>query len=424
MLTTFLNKTKLVLSDRNLRARIFFVFGALAAFRLGAAIPIPGVNSLQLGKFLSENQFFGLLNVFSGGGLSTLSVFMLGVGPYITASIIMQLLTFVFPSLKQMFQEEGEAGRRKVSQYSRLLTVPLAAIQGLSLLVLLERQGILTNLTMFERLTNIFVVVAGSLLVTWIGELITEYGIGNGVSLLIFAGIVSRLPATISQLWLNFDIAQTPMYLLFVLVSLVIIAVVVFVTEAERPIPVTYAKRVRGMKMYGGISTYLPIRVNNAGVMPIIFALSILLFPQMIFGFLAGYDNEIISRLASYVNSMLNNSWVYSICYFLLVFAFTYFYSAVTFDPEAISTNLQKNGAFIPGVRPGRSTAEYLARILTRLTLIGAIFLGVVAMLPILLRGLTGISSLAIGGTSLLIVVSVVIELVKQLDAQISMREY
>jgi preprotein translocase subunit SecY len=401
-----------------------FVVTALAVFRLGASIPIPGVEVFQLERFLAENQFLGLLNVFSGGGLSTLSIFMLGVGPYITASIIMQLLTFVFPSLKQLFHEEGEAGRRKVAQYSRLLTVPLAVIQGLSLLVLLERQGVLMNLTMFDRVTNIFVVVAGSLLVTWIGELITEFGIGNGVSLLIFAGIVSRFLPTLMQLWLTFDIAQAPMYLVFALIALIIVAAVVFVTEAERPIPVTYAKRVRGMKMYGGMSTYLPIRVNNAGVMPIIFALSILLFPQMIFGFLAGYDNEFISNVASFINSLLNNNWLYAGLYFLLVFAFTYFYSAVTFDPEAISTNLQKNGAFIPGVRPGRSTAEYLSKILTRLTLIGAIFLGFVAVLPILLRSLTGIASLSIGGTSLLIVVSVALEFVKQVDAQVSMREY
>ncbi len=424
MLNKFFAKLNLVLSDRNLRNRLLVVVGALALFRLGASIPIPGINILQLERFLSNNQFFGLLNIFSGGGLSTLSVFMLGVGPYITATIIMQLLTLIFPALKQMFHEEGEAGRRKMSQYSRLLTVPLAAVQGLSLLVLLEKQGILLDLSMFDRLVNIFVVVAGSLLVTWIGELITEYGMGNGVSLIIFAGIVSRLPSVVSQLMLTFDASQVPMYLMFAGIAIAVVAAIVFVTEAERPIPITYAKQVRGMKMYGGISTYLPIRVNNAGVMPIIFALSIILFPQMIAGFLAGSSNQIVTAIAGAINAFINNTWFYSIVYFILVFGFTYFYSAITFDPESISTNLQKSGAFIPGVRPGRSTAEHLSKILTRLTLIGAVFLGLVAMLPIFLQGLTGIASLAIGGTSLLIVVSVLIEFMKQIDAQVSMREY
>lgn len=424
MLSSFSNKLKLVFEDRGLRRKIFFLLGALFLFRLGASVPIPGVNILALEKFLSNNQFFGLLNIFSGGGLSNLSIMMLGVGPFITASIIFQLLTLVFPALKQMYHEDGAAGRRKIAQYSRLLTVPLCVIQGFSLLVLLEKQGILMNLSYFDRILNVIVVTAGSMLLMWLGELISEYGIGNGISILIFAGIVSSLPSTISQLWVTGTTADLPMYIGFAVLAVAVLAAIVFITEAERPIPITYAKRVRGMKVYGGISTYLPIRVNNAGVMPIIFALSIVLFPQMIANYLAGVDNQIVSAGANAVNGFLNNTWAYGITYFVLVVLFTYFYSAVTFDPLSISENLQKNGAFIPGVRPGRSTAEYIANILTRLTLIGALFLGVVALLPIILKSVTGIASLAIGGTSLLIVVSVVIELVKQINAQISMREY
>ena len=424
MIDTFFNKLRLVLEDRSLRNRILFVLGAFFLFRLGASVPIPGVNVLALERFLSDNQFFGLLNIFSGGGLSNLSIMMLGVGPFITASIIFQLLTFVFPSLKQMYHEEGEAGRRKIAQYSRILTVPLCVVQGLSLLTLLERQGILMNLTYFDRVLNIVVVTAGSMLLMWVGELISEYGIGNGVSLLIFAGIVSRLPAVTSQLWMTGDATNIPMYLGFAVVAIAALGAIVFVTEAERPIPITYAKRVRGMKVYGGTSTYLPIRVNNAGVMPIILAISILLFPQMIANFLASYGGDSVKIVANAVTSFLNNTWAYGILYFFLVVVFTYFYSAVTFDPISISENLQKNGAFIPGVRPGHSTAEYIGNILTRLTLIGAIFLGLVALLPIALQSLTGTQSLAIGGTSLLIVVSVAIDFIKQINAQISMREY
>ncbi len=424
MFDAFLNKLRLVFEDRGLRNRILFVIAALFLFRLGASIPIPGVNVLALDRFLSNNQFFGMLNIFSGGGLSNLSIMMLGVGPFITASIIFQLLTLVFPSLKQMYHEDGAAGRRKIAQYSRYLTVPLCVVQGLSLLVLLEKQGVLMNLTYFDRFLNIVVVTAGSMLLMWIGELITEYGVGNGLSLLIFAGIVSRLPSTVSQLWATGDMSSIPMYIVFAFIAIAILAAIVFITEAERPIPVTYAKRVRGMKVYGGTSTYLPIRVNNAGVMPIIFAISIILFPQMIANFLATSSVDSVKAVSEAVIAFLNNSWAYGILYFLLVVVFTYFYSAVTFDPIAISENLQKNGAFIPGVRPGHSTALYIGNILTRLTLIGATFLGLVALLPIILKSITGIASLAIGGTSLLIVVSVAIEFVKQINAQISMREY
>ncbi len=420
----FFNKIKLIWTDTTLRKRVLFVFLALIIFRLLSAIPIPGIDTLALSRFLSNNQFFGILNIFSGGGLSNLSIIMLGVGPYITGSIILQVLTIMIPSLKKIYSEEGEAGRKRFTQYGRLLTVPLAAIQGFTLLTILENQNILINLTMFDRVMNLFVVIAGSLLLMWIGELVSEFGIGNGVSLIIFAGIVAGLPATVSQMIFTFDISQLPLYMAFAVVGLLVIAGIVLVTEAERPIPVTYAKRVRGAKMYGGGSTYLPLRVNQAGVIPIIFALSILLFPQMIGTFLARFSNVILAKISGILLAFTQTSVLYGVLYFILVFLFTYFYTAVTFDPEALSTNLQKNGAFIPGVRPGANTSSYISNVLTRITLLGAVFLGFIAVLPIIMQNVTGITSIALGGTSILIVVSVVIDLVKKIDAQVSMREY
>lgn len=420
----FLQKLKLIFKDPDLRKKILFVLAMLAIFRIGAAIPIPGVDLLKLRSFLEGNQFFGLLNIFSGGALSNLSIVMMGVGPYITATIIMQLLTMIFPRLKEMYQEEGEIGRRKFNQYSRILTVPLAMVQGYALLAMLEKQGVLGNLDFFGRFTNMVIVMAGSVLLMWIGELITEYGIGNGVSLLIFAGIVAAIPTTIQQTLFTFDPSQIPMILGFIVAGFLIVAGVVIVTEGERPVPISYAKRIRGMRVYGGVSTYLPLRVNQAGVIPIIFALSILLFPQMLASLLAGIQNPAIQSLAKTVVLAMNNPWVYASLYFILVFAFTYFYTAVTFDPEAISGNLQKSGAFIPGIRPGRPTAEYLSKTITRITLVGAVFLGLIAVLPLAMRAITGFTSLAIGGTALLIVVSVVLETIKQIQAQVVMREY
>ncbi|MFA6258012.1 MAG: preprotein translocase subunit SecY [Candidatus Paceibacterota bacterium] len=420
----FWNKIKLIWTDISLRKKVLFVFFALIIFRLLSAIPIPGIDTVELNRFLSNNQFFGILNIFSGGGLSNLSIIMLGVGPYITGSIIMQLLTIMVPSLKRIYHEEGEAGRKRFSQYSRLLTVPLAAIQGFSLLYILEQQNILVNLTTFDRITNLLIVIAGSVLLMWIGELVTEFGIGNGVSLIIFAGIVSGFPSWVSQNIFTFDVSQIPLYLVFFVVGIIILAGIVLVTEAERPIPVTYAKRVRGMKMYGGGSTYLPLRVNQAGVIPIIFALSILLFPQMIGTFLSRYSNVILAKISSVLMAFTQTSVLYAIFYFIFVFLFTYFYTAVTFDPDALSTNLQKNGAFIPGIRPGVSTAEYISKVLSRITLLGATFLGIVAILPLVMQFITGNTSFALGGTSILIVVSVVLDLMKKVDAQISMREY
>ena len=420
----FWNKIKLIWTDTILRKRVLFVIFSLIIFRLLSAIPIPGIDTLELSRFLSNNQFFGILNIFSGGGLSNLSIIMLGVGPYITSSIIMQLLTIMVPALKRIYHEEGEAGRKKFTQYSRLLTVPLAAIQGFSLLAILESQKILVNLTAFDRITNIIIVIAGSMLLMWVGELMSEFGIGNGVSLIIFAGIVSRIPTEVSQLIFKFDVSQVPLLLLFLAIGALVIAGVVVVTEAERPIPVTYAKRVRGMKMYGGGSTYLPLRVNQAGVIPIIFALSLLMFPQMIGNFLATSSNSVLLSISKVLMAFSQTSALYAVLYFILVFLFTYFYTAVTFDPEALATNLQKNGAFIPGIRPGISTSAYISKVLSRITLLGAVFLGFIAILPLIVRSISGITEIALGGTALLIVVSVVLDLIKKVDAQISMREY
>jgi len=421
---TIWNKIKIIFTDKSLRSRILFVLVALIVFRLLSAIPIPGIDAVRLQSFIANNQFLGVLNVFSGGGLSTLSILMLGVGPYITSSIIMQLLTIMSPRLKAMYQEDGEIGRKKFTQFSRMLTIPLAIIQGLSLLIILDRQGILGELTKFGMFANLSVIVAGSMLLMWIGELISEFGIGNGVSLIIFAGIVANIPTEISQFIFTFDMANLPMYLLFLAVGVLIVAGVVVVTEAERPIPVTYAKQVRGDHIAGGTQTYLPLRVNQAGVIPIIFALSILLFPQLIGNFLAGSSNTVLLSISKGLLWFIANTWLYSLFYFIFVFLFTYFYTAVTFDPDQLATNLQKNGAFIPGIRPGTATREYIARILNRITMMGAVFLGLIAVLPLIMRAITGVSAFAIGGTALLIVVSVVLDLIKKVEAQLSMREY
>lgn len=424
MFEAFMRKMKIVLEDTTLRNRVLFALGALLVFRILATIPIPSVDASGVQAFLANNQFFGLLNVFSGGGLSNLSIVMLGVGPYITASIVMQLLTVLIPKLKEIYQEEGDAGRARFSQYSRFLTLPLALLQGFAFLILLQQNGAIPPLSLETAIVNTLVIAAGSILLMWIGELITEFGVGNGVSLIIFAGIVAALPSSIAQLLFSFDIAQLPTYVAMAAAAVAITAGVVFITEAERPIPVTYARRVRGMKVMGGVSTYLPLRLNQSGVMPIIFGLSILLFPQMIATFLAQSSIGWVASGAGAVVAGLNNQAIYGALYFALVFIFTFFYTAITFEPNQIAKNLQKNGAFIPGVRPGTMTAEYLGNIITRITLVGALFLATLAILPIVLQGVTGITTITIGGTALLIVVSVVLDVVKKIDAQTSIREY
>lgn len=425
MIKNFFTKLRLIFQDDILRKRVLFVLGALVVVRLLAAIPIPGVNAFELQNFFENNQFFSLLNIFSGGGLSALSIIMLGVGPYITASIIMQLSTIVSPRLKELFHESGEVGRKKFSMYSRLLTLPLATIQALGFLILLQQKGVLRPLSPLEFAANIIVVTAGTLLLMWIGELISEFGIGNGVSVIIFVGIVSRIPGGISQLFFTYNPAMIPAYILFVAVALFTIFAVVFTTEAERPIPITHTKQViSGGQMKGGSSTYLPLRLNQAGVIPIIFALSILTLPQLIGTLASTAKIAWIQDLSSKVIAFSSNQLYHGIAYFFLVVLFTYFYTAVTFDPEATSHNLQRSGAFIPGVRPGESTERYISGVLTRITLVGALFLGIIAVLPVVVQSFSGITAISIGGTSLLIAVSVVIDLIKKLDGQISLREY
>ncbi|MEX0673036.1 MAG: preprotein translocase subunit SecY [Candidatus Paceibacterota bacterium] len=421
---TFFTKIRLIFEDTTLRGKVLFTLGILILFRILATIPIPGIDARQLENLFSNNQFLGLLNIFSGGGLANLSIVMLGLGPYITASIIMQLMTVMSPKVKQLYHEEGDAGRRKFGQYTRTLTVPLAFIQSFGFLTLLSNQGVVQGLGTFDTVTNVIVITAGSLLLMWLGELITEYGVGNGVSLLIFAGIIAALPGAVGDLYQTFDTTQLPMYIGFAIAAFAVILAVVIVTEAERPVPITYAKQVRGMKTYGGVSTYLPLRLNQAGVIPIIFALSILLFPQMIFNFLAGVNNLFIANIAQQGLELMEIGWLYAAFYFLLVIGFTYFYTAITFDPDKIATNLQKSGAFVPGIRPGQATAQYVGSIVTRLTLVSAMFLGVVAVLPLALQSATGNPMFAIGGTALLIVVSVVVDMVKRMDAQVSIRQY
>ena len=424
MWEAFLHKTKIVLGDEVLRMRILFVLSALVVFRLLATIPIPGIDAAALQSFLNNNQFFGLLNIFSGGGFSNLSIMMLGVGPYITASIVMQLMTILVPKLKEMYQEEGDAGRMRFAQYSRYLSIPLSILQGTAFLFLLRQNGIVPQLDLFGMIVNVAVIAAGSMLLMWIGELITEFGVGNGLSLIIFAGIVSRIPSDLSQLLFAFDVSQLPAYLGFLAVAIAITAGVVFITEAERPIPVTYARRVRGSKVLGGVSTYLPLRVNQAGVIPIIFALSILLFPQIFSNLFLNSSHAWLKSIATSLSHFRDTTLLYGAIYFLLVFVFTYFYTSVTFDPKQMAENLQKNGAFVPGIRPGESTTAYISNIVTRITLVGGLFLGIVAILPLIMRNVTGITSIALGGTAVLIVVSVVIDLLKKIDSQTSMREY
>jgi preprotein translocase subunit SecY len=408
----------------DIRRRILFVLGILIVFRFLAHVPVPGVDKTALSQFFSNNAIFGLIDLLSGGGLSNFSVVGLGVNPYINASIIMQLMTGVIPSL-QALSREGEYGRNKINQYTRYLSVPLAMLQAYGFLALLNANNVLTgtfSLSSLTTLTQIATLTAGAVALMWLGELITEKGIGNGVSFIIFAGIVSRAPHAIA----SFSTTSVASIITFAIIGIVAVAVIIYIQEGQRRIPVQYASRVRGRRMYQGGQTFLPLRVNQAGVIPIIFAISILLFPQQIAQYFTTSTVQPVADIARAIVGFFNTrSVTYVLLYFLLTVGFTYFYTAFTFKPDETAEQLRKNGGFIPGIRPGRPTQDYLARVVFRITVAGALFLGLVAVAPTV-AGLLfpDLQSVALGGTGLLIVVSVVVETMKQIEAQLMMRNY
>jgi len=410
---------------KSIRNKILFVLLMLIFFRLVAHIPIPGVNLDNLRNFLAGNQILGLLNVFSGGTMQNFSIVMLGVAPYITSSIIFQLLTMIVPKLEEL-SKEGEAGQQKINTYTRLLTVPLAFLQSFGMIKLLNSSAspILTDLNSWRLFVIMTTITAGTVFLMWIGELISEKKVGNGISLLIFAGIVSALPGLVRNAIINYTPSDFYTFVMFGLIAIATVVGVVFINEGQRNIPVNYAKQVRGNRMYGGSTSHLPLRVNMAGVIPIIFAISLVLFPPMVAQFFVGAKSLWLARLANGTTALFQNQLFYGVIYFLLVFGFTYFYTAVIFHPQKMAENLQKQGGFIPGIRPGKETENYLQKTMSRINLTGASFLGLIAILPLLLQAAMGTQSLAIGGTSLLIVVAVAIEISKQIDAQLTMHAY
>ncbi len=409
----------------DIRRRILYVLGLLIVFRLLASVPVPGIDREQLKDFVSGNALISLLDLFSGGGLSNFSIVALGMNPYINSSIIMQLMSGVVPSL-QALSREGEYGRNKINQYTRYLTVPMAVLQSYGVLALLNSQGVLTgtfDLSSFTTLTQMVTLTAGAIALMWVGELITERGIGNGISFIIFAGIVSQAPGAISAFITNPNIT---VLVAFAAVAFAAVAVIIYIQEGQRRIPIQYASRVRGRRMYSGGQTFLPLRVNQAGVIPIIFAVSILLFPQQLASYFTTSDILIVKDVATGIVSLFDSrSPLYVVLYFLLTIGFTYFYTAFTFKPDETAEQLRKNGGFIPGIRPGRPTEDYLRRVVSRITFAGALFLAIVAVSPLVVGLLVpDLATFGLGGTSLLIVVSVVVETMKQIEAQLMMRNY
>lgn len=408
----------------DLRKRLIFTMAVFVVFRLCAHIPVPGVDASALRQLFAKSQLLGLLDIFSGGTLANFSIMALGLNPYINASIIFQLLTMIIPQFEALSQE-GEYGREKINQYTRFLTVPLSVLQALGMYFLLRNQQIIASVSPLGLLGIVTTMTAGTILLMWLGELISENGIGNGISMIIFAGIVSRFPVSTWQTLAVVEPEGLFNLITFAVMSFSVIAAVVFINEASRKIQIQYARRIKGRRIYGGQSTFLPLRINQAGVIPIIFAVSLILLPSMLGNFLQNVPNPFLAKVAQGLAMTFRpGGLIYNLVYFLLVIGFTYFYTAVVFNPEKIADEIKKYGGFVPGIRPGKPTVEYLNQVLTRITLVGAIFLGLIAILPSLAQGLTGVATMTIGGTGILIVVSVILETTKQLEAMMVMRSY
>ncbi len=424
MFAHVIEKFQQIIAHTELRNKFLFTAAVFFVFRLLAHVPVPGVDAAQLQQIFDSSQFLNFLNIIAGGTLANFSVVAVGIGPYITASIILQLSGMVFPKLKEM-QKDGEAGQAKVTQITRLLSVPLAVFQSISILTLLRSQNLISSFDPLTLGAMILALVAGSMVMMWLGELVTEFGIGNGISILLLGGIVSQFPLLFAQLLTGVTAERTLTIATFTVVFLLVIALVVFINEAVRKVQMQYAKRIRGGREYGGRSTHLPVRVNIAGVMPLIFAVTLLLLPSFAARFLVTMSNPMLVQLGTNLTIWFSQtSPVYMVVYFLLVFGFSFFSALLFFNTEEISEELKKSGAFIPGIRPGRPTQKYLEFVITRITLVGASFLGIIAILPSFAQLFTGVQNLAVGGTSLLIVVSVIIETSKQVESMLVGQNY
>ncbi len=407
-----------------LRRKILITALLLIIYRVAAHIPIGGIDIAGLKSLFASNQLLGLLDIFSGGTLANFSILALGLNPYINASIIIQLLTIVFPKLEAL-SKEGEQGRQKINQYTRYLTIPLAVVQAIGMYTLLKNQGLVESSNPLQIIAIIISMVAGTMFAMWLGELLTEYGIGNGISILIFAGIIARAPVVLFQTVSIVEQQQFLNLLIFIGLGILVTAAIVFVNEGRRQIAIHYARRFAGGRNLSPVQTYLPLRVNQAGVIPIIFAVSLVLIPSFGGQFLANLAQPQLSGIGRFlVQNFQPESVAYNLIYFFLVLGFTYFYTAVIFNPTKIADEIKKNGGFVPGIRPGSATAAYLNYILLRITLAGGVFLGLIAILPSIASQFSGVSTLVVGGTSLLIVVSVVLDTSKQFESKLVERNY